>query len=115
MRAGDERRSISLFWLREKNFGDALNQTLFPRFGISVDYCEARKAGAVGIGSILDLIPSSFAGRILGAGFMWEHNASTFINAKHLVIRGRLSADLCNAPKSTLIGDPGLLVGRVFR
>jgi pyruvyltransferase len=110
-----KQRSISLFWLREKNFGDVLNQVLLPHFGIPVLYCEPAKADATGIGSILDLVPASFAGMILGSGLMREHNGATFVNAKHLVVRGRLTARLCNSPGSTLIGDPGLLAGRVFR
>ena len=109
------RKQLSLFWMPEKNFGDALNEVLLPHFGVPVCYGDVAMAEAVGIGSILDLVPPSFGGFILGAGFMWEHKTSRFVRAEHLVIRGQLSAERCHAPSSTLIGDPGLLVGRIFQ
>ncbi len=108
------RKPLPLFWMPENNFGDALNKVLLPHFGLPAVWCDAPKAAAVGVGSILDLIPQSFAGSLLGAGFMWEHHASTFPKAEYLLVRGRLSAERCQAPASTLIGDPGLLVGRIF-
>lgn len=102
----------SLFWYRDSNFGDALNKVFLPEFGVPVRWAPPEEADIIGIGSILDRIPSAYTGMILGAGFISAQNERTLSHADIRIVRGRYSAERCSAPGTTCLGDPGLLVER---
>lgn len=101
-----------LFWYRDSNFGDALNSIFLPDFGVPVSWTPSEDAEIIGIGSILGWIPASFAGIVLGAGFMYAEQQQSFSKADLQIVRGRHTAERCSAPPSTCLGDPGLLVSR---
>lgn len=106
---------VSVFWARDANFGDALNEEILPAYGIPVSHTVAAQAQVIGVGSVLDLVPADFPGVILGTGFMWEDTTVEFPQATVLAVRGRLTAERCSlADGHALLGDPGLLAGRLF-
>lgn len=107
--------SVKLFWFRDApNFGDALNEILLPHFGIPIRHCATPEdADVIGMGSILNLVPENFSGTVLGAGFLWPSSRGRFETADLRILRGRLTAERCRAPASTVLGDPGLLVRRL--
>lgn len=107
------RETLSVFWADGVlNFGDYINSVLLQSFGIPSVIADAGSADLIGVGSILSLVPGSYKGIIMGAGFMWENNCRSFPLADCRLLRGRLTAQRCSAPKSTSFGDPGLLIGR---
>ncbi len=102
---------LQLFFWREQNFGDRLNELLLPHYGIPITPSDsAEDADVIGLGSILNFVPPTFDGTILGAGFMWKHQRRRFAQADIHVVRGRLTAERCHAPQSVTLGDPGLLL-----
>jgi pyruvyltransferase len=109
-------RAARLYWCRLPNFGDALNRDLLPAYGVPVRPCaDAARSDIIGIGSILEKAPETYAGTILGAGFMDERSARRFPCADIRALRGRLSAERCRAPKRVCLGDPGLLAAGLFK
>jgi pyruvyltransferase len=107
-------RRIAAYWHRERNFGDQLTQCLLGRLGVQAFYASPGEAKAVGVGSILERVPSSFGGTVLGAGLMYEDSYRRFPHARFLSVRGRLTADRCGL-RSVMLGDLGLTVRHLFR
>lgn len=106
---------IKLYWFNaEPNFGDALNELLLAHYRLGVRYADPSEADAVGLGSILEWVPESFGGVVLGAGFQWPRSIKRFRNADLRILRGRLTAERCGAGPETVLGDPGLLAGRLL-
>jgi len=103
---------IRSFWWRDINFGDRLTQFLLSSYGYSPSYSAAATADVVAVGSILQMVPSSFSGVVLGSGFLWEQNRIQFPTARIVGVRGRLTAERCGAPPFCILSDPGLLLGR---
>lgn len=81
-------------------------------FGLSVAWSEPTSADVCVIGSILDIIPKTFSGAIVGAGFIQAGPQKTFDNATFLAIRGPLSAERAGIEKTTF-GDAGLLAPKL--
>ena len=106
---------VLAFWYQEKNFGDLLTPDIFRFYGLvplftpNFDTCEA-----IVVGSILEVIPESYSGVILGSGFINEVTEKRFTQAKILLVRGRLTANKLSLPVSIPIGDPGILVDQVY-
>lgn len=69
----------------------------------------------VGIGSVLDQVPNSFSGTILGAGLMWASSKKDFSKANCQLVRGKLSVERCKGCDAAIVGDPGLLAGKLLR
>ena len=94
------------WWNKKSNFGDELTPYLLERFGIPVKWANPERAEMVVIGSILEHLPRTWDGMIVGAGKLFDRPIS-LPNAKILVVRGELTAQdfLSKASK----GDPGLL------
>jgi len=102
------------------NFGDALAPYLLKHFsGIKTEWSPIAKAKVVSIGSVLEHIPPSYNGFILGSGrllstglsVVWGHTKDkiNLSNAKIISLRGPLSARGLPGCSKILFGDPGLL------
>ena len=103
------------WWAGHPNFGDELSSMLLPRYGIAPLLKPRNTAELFAVGSVIELIPADFTGWVWGSGKMHEHEVTTLPDAKILAVRGRLTRDLLQAPASTPLGDPGLLVSKWVR
>lgn len=104
-------RVVDAFWLDDfPNFGDALTPWLFSRVGIVARHRKPSSAFVAGVGSILEMLPSTYAGYVWGSGLLKDEEKS-LPNARFLAVRGPLTRDRLGAPGSVILGDPGLLVG----
>ncbi len=101
------------WWDGHPNFGDALTPWLLPRYGVVPLYREPQEARLTGVGSILEFLPSDYAGAIWGSGLMADAER-LMPRATVLAVRGPLTAERIGAAETSL-GDPGLLVARHVR
>jgi hypothetical protein len=105
---------IKVFWWEDyPNFGDELNRVIAHDFGCTPVRVEPKDADVVMIGSVLDLVPDSFKGAIIGSGFRSGGPKRTMSDAKIISVRGHLTAERLSVPIDLrVLGDPGLLVSR---
>lgn len=96
------------YWRGRPNFGDLLTPLLLKRFGnTSTTWSPVTDAELVCVGSVLDVVPTSWAGIIAGSGKLHENARTDFPNATILGVRGPLTArGIRGVP---ILGDPGLL------
>lgn len=98
-----------------KNFGDMLTPDILQYFGVKPLYTpEFEKCDVLCVGSILDIVPESYCGSMLGTGFIYESAKRQFPFANITLVREKLTAAKLNIPKSFPVGDPGILVGEVY-
>lgn len=111
LRRGRPRLVRSFWWDGHPNFGDELTPWLLPRYGWVPVLRPADEAQIVGVGSILEMVPQDFRGRIWGSGLM--HDAPrTFPFADVLAVRGELTRERIAAAPTAALGDPGLLISK---
>jgi pyruvyltransferase len=96
------------WWNGEPNFGDALTPMLLRAFGFEPERAEPGAAEVCVVGSVLQGLGPTFAGAIIGAGFIATGPARTFPQARILALRGPLSAARARVTE-TVFGDAGLL------
>lgn len=89
------------------NFGDLLTPLIFRRWGVELEWSEREDAELFAIGSLAELIPSTFTGTIVGTGCMFEAPVD-FPRANALALRGFLTARLAGL-HPPLLADLGLL------
>lgn len=123
--------NVKLFFFSgKKNFGDSLNHDLMRYLEIGYSPVSIDDANCICIGSILDevlltksrTLKFSVPINVFGAGFMMQQEDSKeqFNRPVNIfILRGRLSLERCrNISHSNLynvvLGDPGLLVKRIF-
>lgn len=123
--------SIGLYYFdRGHNFGDCLNEDLLRQLGIEFSSVPIEEADCICIGSILDelLLTESRTLRfrkpvkVFGAGFMMcREDANEKFNrpVTIFILRGKLSLERCKMLSNSdlnevVLGDPGLLVKRIF-
>ncbi len=82
---------------------------LNPFYTPNFNACEA-----VSVGSVLEHVPESYKGIILGSGFLLPQTEKVFSEAKILAVRGKLTALKLSLPNSIALGDPGILSDRVY-
>lgn len=126
---GRMRRGVRLFYWRERNFGDSLNENLMQLLNCPYEGTPAYFADAVCIGSLLEEFLLRKQGRIrrpvhvFGTGFIREAEPGQTDQFHRPMIfhalRGRLSLERCCAmtganPEEIVLGDPGLLLKRIF-
>lgn len=101
--------SIKAYWYdRVVNFGDLITPYLLRKYGFTPVHTSINKAQIVSTGSILQDLSEDFSGYIVGSGLIFDITKE-FNQATILAVRGSLTRERINAPKSTLLGDPGLL------
>jgi pyruvyltransferase len=101
--------AVDAFWCRIENFGDLLTELICSHYGLQATHANPYYAQLVGVGSILDRIPSDFAGYVLGSGFGRRKSFRPLRKARILAARGPLTWERLGRPKDCLLGDPGLL------
>jgi len=111
-----DRRVLGVAWLKGKNFGDQLTFDVFQHFGLKALH-EPRfvLSNAIGVGSILQHVPNIYSGAVLGAGLISENYEIQLPYAELILVRGHLTRDRIQSSKTTLLGDPGLLVDRIYK
>lgn len=117
-----------LYYYRGKNFGDCLNLDLLDYYGVNPIYAPQYFTDACCIGSILDdfvvtpkLCRNSKTLHVFGSGFMYSKpEYSEFCRPLKIhCLRGKLTRAICEkilrADLSDIpLGDPGLLVSRIY-
>ena len=104
---------ISHWFDQVDNFGDLLNPLLFKHYGLTPINATRQSAEVLALGSILEKVPESFSGTIIGSGLMYDQK-QYLPNARVLAVRGALTRDRIAADINTPLGDPGLLVPLLF-
>jgi len=105
---------IDTFWyLKNKNFGDLLNPDILRYYGLIPLNTSKSAAQVITAGSILQSLPNTFAGYIIGSGLI-DERYKNLPKAKYLCVRGALTRERLNAPDTTPLGDPGLLVSKIY-
>lgn len=96
------------WWRTQPNFGDTLGPFLLARmFGISTEWVAPPFAEVITIGSVIDVLPPLWTGRIVGSGKLhWYSHIPQ--GATVVGLRGHLSGQGFDGPY--VAGDPGLLV-----
>ncbi len=117
------------FWYVDNNFGDMLNIDVMKYFKVKFCLQPANKnASFIGIGSILDSFlstPTNNTDNLLhiwGSGFIMppvSENEKFCRPIKIHALRGKLTLERCkkilNSDLSNVVlGDPGLLINRIF-
>ena len=96
------------YWRGVPNFGDLLSPLILAHFGIEVEWASPADADIFCVGSVLDLVPDSWSGYVLGSGKLRERSTPDVSLAKVLAVRGPFSAKGISG--EFVFGDPGLLV-----
>ena len=95
-------------WTAKRNWGDLLGPILLRYFSqIETILSSPENADMVSVGSIIDLLPSTYSGYILGSGKLRGSHIKVPNSAKILALRGPLSAQ--GIHKDIALGDPALL------
>ncbi|MGO0575709.1 polysaccharide pyruvyl transferase family protein [Ornithinimicrobium panacihumi] len=110
-RASTTRLTRAFWWDGHPNFGDAMTPWLLSRHGMVPYLRPAEQADLIGVGSILEMVPTDSNAAVWGAGLMHEHPRQ-MPAAAFLAVRGPLTRDLLDLPGSTPLGDPAMLVSR---
>lgn len=109
------KNSIKSYWfIGTKNFGDLLNPILLSHYGFTPIHTTRQEAEILVIGSILDKVPEDYSGYIIGSGLLYD-TKKNFPNARILALRGDLTRRRIGAPNNTFLGDPGLLITKLFK
>lgn len=100
---------VDAFWYRGRvNFGDLITPALLWKAGLSPVHADVEIASLVSTGSVLQVVPETFRGLIVGSGLITDVSRR-FPDAQVLGVRGEMTRQLINASPSTVLGDPGLL------
>jgi pyruvyltransferase len=104
------------YWCDFSNFGDQIAPLLLRHYNFTPLLTPPKHATLVSTGSILEHLPTDYAGMILGAGFISSSSQMRFPKAKTLAVRGQLTKNRLGLEgvKSVLLGDPGLLASHVL-
>ena len=97
------------------NFGDCLSPDILKFYGLTPVYVpNMLRADIILAGSILQWLPYSYKGYIVGTG--GDSQRYSFPNAKILAVRGKLTLTNLSLPNASCIklGDPGLLMAYVY-
>ncbi len=100
------------WWDGHANFGDALTPWLLRQRGILPVLRSPHRARMIGVGSILEHLPTDFDGVVWGTGLI-EDSARPLPRARVLAVRGALTRDRIGAAETVVLGDPGLLAADV--
>jgi pyruvyltransferase len=104
-----------VFWhIGTPNFGDDINPAFYGLLsGVTVRLQTARdRPHFLGMGSILEKATAGSV--VLGSGFLRRPEAPFPVSARFVAVRGRLSREHIRAEGPVLLGDPMVLLDRVF-
>jgi len=100
---------------KRPNFGDALNQWLWPKFlDVKLDDCPSLDEVFVGIGTILnERLPDAKKLHIMGSGLGYgQVTADKMLNWEVYFVRGPLTAKALSLDNDSAISDPAILLNR---
>ena len=96
------------------NFGDRLTGPILKHFAnVDTEWAPVGEAEIVGVGSIIELIPSGWAGTIVGTGKLREETRLPVGHGRILALRGPLTAK--GVRGDFALGDLGLLANELVR
>ena len=105
---------VNAFWsIKTLNFGDLLTPRLLQAYGFVPSLASPRWADVVAVGSLLQVIPESYTGFIVGSGLMLD-TPKKIPYAKILALRGAMTRDRIGASQDIILGDPGLLASELL-
>lgn len=108
-------KALKVFWERcgpgETNFGDRLTPIILSYVGIACEWALPAQAQLIGIGSVLESVPSGFTGAIWTSGKMHEDTRVDLRAADVIALRGALSLQgaALAAGAAPRLADGGLL------
>jgi pyruvyltransferase len=111
---------MKLYWCRGcgpggRNFGDSMGPLLVRALaGVDVQWAAMTEADAVTVGSVMSKVPNGWRGTVLGTGTIQPGIRRNLRRAHVLAVRGTSTRDACRLPRSTPLGDPGILVTDLF-
>ncbi len=106
--------AVNVHWWNDlPNFGDLITPFLLRKYGLTPVFASMEHADLVSTGSLLTNLSEDYSGYILGSGLI-KDTVRIFRAAKIIGVRGELTRERINAPKSTILGDPGLLIAEFF-
>jgi hypothetical protein len=85
---------------------------LLRHFGCTPVYSPVAAAKVITVGSLLQSVPTTFSGTILGSGFIEDGPVKRYEAASILLVRGELTRSRLGVG-DVLLGDPGLLASRL--
>jgi hypothetical protein len=106
---------MNVYWSRfgpgEGNFGDRITPLLLNHLGVPANCTPVKDAELVGVGSILEKIPSGYRGTVWSSGLMFTNSIVDLSHADVLAVRGALTRDRirCSNRDRVVLGDGGLL------
>lgn len=101
------------WWAKRKNFGDLVTRELLISSGLSPIYGNPKIAKLVCAGSVLEHLPQSFSGDVIGTGLMWG-KARPLPQARFRSVRGVLTRDVLGLGSQMPLGDLGLIADRLL-
>ena len=106
---------IRVFYVKwSNNFGDILNVDILKYFGFTPVFAYPSKAEVICIGTILGIVKYRFSGYVLGSGIDYMCCDSIVDSTKILGVRGPLTSSSLQCSRKVTIGDPGLLVSKIY-
>ena len=101
------------YWVGKRNFGDLLTPLLLRHFcSIETAWTPVEQASLVGVGSVIELIPNGWRGKLLGTGKL--HGETLLpVDPEILALRGPLTAK--GVRGDFALGDMGLLANELVR
>lgn len=107
--------SINTYWWNKvPNFGDRITPLLLRHYGLFPVYSSEVDSEIIMVGSILQRFPETYNGMILGAGLLKDIRLK-FSDATILSLRGELTKRNLGIKKEIILGDPGLLAGKIIQ
>lgn len=107
--------SIKTYWWNKvPNFGDRITPLLLRHYGFIPVHSSEADAEIIMVGSILQRLPETYNGMILGAGLIKDIRQK-FSSATILSLRGELTKRNLGIKDEIILGDPGLLAGKIIQ
>lgn len=100
------------WWNRGVNFGDLITPYLLRQYGYTPLWSKPKTAQLVSTGSILQHMPKSYKGLVIGSGYINDDDFYALEEANVKSVRGKLSRQHIGGDCKIMLGDPGLLAGK---
>ncbi|MBW3084563.1 hypothetical protein KEM60_00751 [Austwickia sp. TVS 96-490-7B] len=102
------------WWEGHTNFGDQLTPVLLRGLGVIATHRPVEQASVIGVGSLIQQLPSDFEGLLWGTGLIVDIPVD-LPGVRGVGVRGELTRSRISCPGMPVSGDPGLLTRLLFR